>query len=317
MIHVLNGSNIPSVAKIIQIPGTGSGIPDTTQPVQVAGLTVTPVGSTQLNLAWTANTESDLNHYNVYRGTTAGFAVTLGTTTPLATPTANSYQNTGLSPSTTYYYKVSAVDNAGNIGPLSAERSGTTGATADTTPPGQVVGLGVTTASSTQLNLAWTQNPESDRNHYNVYRSTTAGFAVTLGTTTPVGTPTTNSYQNTGLSPSTTYYYKVSAVDNTGNIGPFSAERSGVTNSSSDTVIPSVAITSPANNASLPHGNILVQGTASDNPGGSGIFDVQVRTDNNPWVLATPQSAGNWSTWSITGTAPNRRTALYSSKSYR
>ena len=134
------------------------GIPDTTPPVQVAGLTVTPVGSTQLNLAWTANTETDLNHYNVYRGTTAGFAVTLGTTTPVGTPTTNSYQNTGLSPSTTYYYKVSAVDNAGNIGPLSAERSGTTGATADTTPPVQVAGLGVTTASSTQLNLAWTQN---------------------------------------------------------------------------------------------------------------------------------------------------------------
>jgi hypothetical protein len=38
---------------------------------------------------------------------------------------------------------------------------------------------------------------------------------------------------------------------------------------------------------------------ASDNRGGSGIFDVQVRTDNNPLVLATPQSAGNWSTWSI------------------
>ena len=129
-------------------------------------------------------------------------------------------------------------------------------------------------------------------------------LAVTLGTTTPVGTPTTNSFSNTGLNPSTTYYYKVSAVDNAGNIGPLSAERSGVTNSSSDTTIPSVAITSPANNASLPHGNILVQGTASDNPGGSGIFDVQVRTDNNPWVLATPQSAGNWSTWSITVQLP-------------
>ena len=229
MIHVLNGSNIPSVAKIIQIPGTGSGIPDTTPPVQVAGLTVTPVGSTQLNLAWTANTETDLNHYNVYRGTTAGFAVTLGTTTPVGTPTTNSFSNTGLNPSTTYYYKVSAVDNAGNIGPLSAERSATTGATADTTPPVQVAGLAVTTASSSQLNLAWTQNPESDLNHYNVYRGTTAGFAVTLGTTTPIATPTANSYQNTGLSPSTTYYYKVSAVDNAGNIGPLSAERSGTT----------------------------------------------------------------------------------------
>jgi Big-like domain-containing protein len=71
-------------------------------------------------------------------------------------------------------------------------------------------------------------------------------------------------------------------VDNAGNIGSLSAERSGATNASSDTTIPSVAITSPANNASLPRGNILVQGTASDNPGGSGIFDVEVRTDNNP-----------------------------------
>jgi hypothetical protein len=114
----------------------------------------------------------------------------------------------------------------------------------------------------------------------NRYRGTTAGFSVTLGTTTPVGTPTTNSFSNTGLNPSITYYYKVSAVGNTGNIGPLSAERSGVTHSSSETVIPSVAITSPANNASLPCGSILVQGTASDNLGGSGIFDVTLQATN-------------------------------------
>ena len=171
---------------------------------------------------------------------------------------------------------------------------------ADTTPPGQVAGLAVTTASSTQLNLAWTQNPESDLNHYNVYRGTTAGFSVNLATTIPTAAPTTNLFPNTGLNPSTTYYYKVSAVDNAGNIGPLSSERSGTTSASSDTTIPSVTITSPTNNASLGSGSILVQGIASDNLGGSGIFDVQVRTDNNPWVLTTPQSAGNWSTWSIT-----------------
>ena len=91
------------------------------------------------------------------------------------------------------------MDNAGNIGPLSSEQSATTATPPDTTPPVQVAGLAVTTASSTQLNLAWTQNPESDLNHYNVYRGTTAGFVVTLGTTTPIATPTANSYQNTGL----------------------------------------------------------------------------------------------------------------------
>ena len=122
---------------------------DTTPPAQVAGLSVTAASSTQLNLAWTANTEPDLNHYNVYRGTTAGFPVTLGTTIPVATPTTSSYSNTGLSPSTTYYYKVSAVDNAGNIGTLSTERFATTLTPADTTPPAQVAGLSVTAASST------------------------------------------------------------------------------------------------------------------------------------------------------------------------
>ena len=55
---------------------------DIIAPSQVTGLNVTTASDTQLNLAWTANTESDLNHYNVYRGITPGFTVTLGTTTP-------------------------------------------------------------------------------------------------------------------------------------------------------------------------------------------------------------------------------------------
>ena len=91
MIHVLNSLGVPSVAKIIQIPGTGSGGGDTTPPAKVLGLTVTPISSSRLDLAWTANTEPDLGHYNIYRGTTAGFAVNPATDTPLAQPTTNSY----------------------------------------------------------------------------------------------------------------------------------------------------------------------------------------------------------------------------------
>ena len=120
MIHVLDGSFVPSTAQIIQIPGTGDQ-----PPAKVTGLTVTRSSSaprTQLNLAWNANTEPDLNHYNVYRGTVAGFPVTPGTTVPVATPTTNSYMNTGRTPGTTYYYRVAAVDNAGNIGPYQMKR---------------------------------------------------------------------------------------------------------------------------------------------------------------------------------------------------
>ena len=48
MIHVLNGIGVPSVAKIIQIPGAGTGIGgDITPPSKVMGLTVTPNTGTQ------------------------------------------------------------------------------------------------------------------------------------------------------------------------------------------------------------------------------------------------------------------------------
>jgi hypothetical protein len=132
MIHVLDNSLVPSIAQIIQIPGTGSGVPST--PAQVTGLAVATAGSTQLNLSWTANTEPDLNHYNVYRSTTYGFTVNTATDTPIASPTTNSYSNTGLTASTTYYYRVAAVNNSGLIGAVSTQ---TFGDTAPTTTTGQ------------------------------------------------------------------------------------------------------------------------------------------------------------------------------------
>ena len=54
--------------------------------------------------------------------------MTPGVTSPAGTSAANSYSSTGLSPSTTYYYKVAAKDNAGNIGLLSSEKSAMTAA---------------------------------------------------------------------------------------------------------------------------------------------------------------------------------------------
>jgi hypothetical protein len=129
MVHVLNSAGIPSIAEIIQIPGSGGGGGggDTTPPSKVLGLTATTAtGGSQINLNWNANTEPDLDHYNIYRGTTAGFPVNTTNDTPLATPTTNSYSNTGLTASTTYYYKVAAVDTSNNIGALSDEASATT-----------------------------------------------------------------------------------------------------------------------------------------------------------------------------------------------
>ncbi|MBN1330098.1 MAG: S8 family serine peptidase [Candidatus Heimdallarchaeota archaeon] len=100
----------------------GGGGGDTTPPAKVTGLTATAISSSQINLAWTANSESDLSYYKIYRN-----GAYIGQTT------TNSYSDTGLAASTTYSYRVSAVDTSGNEGQLSDTASATTGSGGSTT----------------------------------------------------------------------------------------------------------------------------------------------------------------------------------------
>jgi hypothetical protein len=62
-------------------------------------------------------------------------------------------------------------------------------------------------------------------------------------------------------------------------------------------------ITSPANNASVPHGNILVQGISSAGLSAGGIKNVLVRADTGATIFlyttAEPFVPGNRSKWSI------------------
>ena len=76
---------------------------------------------------------------------------------------------------------------------------------------------------------------------------------------------------------------------------------------SSDTTAPTVAITSPANGATIsgPSTGVTVNvaGTASDNSGGSGIQKVEVQVGTaNAFKLATPRAPSDWSTWSASDT---------------
>jgi hypothetical protein len=86
------------------------------------------------------------------------------------------------------------------------------------------------------------------------------------------------------------------ATDNAGNIQWTAAIPFTVTGP--DTTRPSVAVTSPTPNSSVPRGTVVIQGTASDNPGGSGIRDVYTRLDTRGYIIATPQAPGDWSSWS-------------------
>jgi hypothetical protein len=58
-----------------------------------------------------------------------------------------------------------------------------------------------------------------------------------------------------------------------------------------------VKITNPSANLTVPAGIVSVQGTTSDNVGGSGRI-VQVRADSSTFSAATPSAPGDWSSWS-------------------
>jgi subtilisin len=106
---------------------------DTSSPDQVNGLGVTPVSSSQLDLIW--DPIVDAVEYKIYRDTER-----------IAITTTTSYSDTNLAPSTTYTYSVSAIDLAGNEGPLSAPKSATTSEAPATTEMVAEI-LGITTDS--------------------------------------------------------------------------------------------------------------------------------------------------------------------------
>ena len=96
--------------------------------------------------------------------------------------------------------------------------------------PSAPSGLTGTAASSSVINLSWTADvapPNCTISGYNIYRSTQSGFTPSSGNLIASGV-TANSYSDTGLAPSTTYFYVVEAVDASGTSAP-SAQSSAAT----------------------------------------------------------------------------------------
>jgi hypothetical protein len=138
--------------------------------------------------------------YNVKRATTSG-----GPYTQLASPTSPTYTDSSVTNGTTYYYVVSALNDAGESA-NSAEISATP--KASSVPPAVPTNLAATAGDSV-VTLTWTAS--SGAKSYYVKRSTTSG-----GPYTQIAAPASNSYTDTALTNGTTYYYVVSAINSAG-----------------------------------------------------------------------------------------------------
>src|SRR5467141_2843340 len=197
----------PLTALLPLLPGCGSyggGGGGTTLPTTPTGLTAT-AGNAQVMLVWTASTGA--TSYYLKRSTTTG-----GPYTQIATQTATSYTDTGLTNGTKYYYVVSAYNSAGQSED-STEVSATP--TGPPTPPSAPTNL-TATASNAQVAIIWTAS--TGATSYNVKRSTTSGSGYVR-----IGTSTAAAFTDMGLTNGTTYYYVVSGVNASGE-GPNSSQ---------------------------------------------------------------------------------------------
>ena len=232
---------------------------DTTAPTAPTGLTATGPTATQLSLSWTASTDNvGVTGYRVERCSGASCS----TFAQIATPTATSYTDSGLTPSTSYSYRVRATDAAGNLSGYSTTATAST--TADTTAPTAPTGLVLSGATATQLVLNWTASTDNvGVTGYRVERCSGASCS----SFAQIAVPTATTYSDSALTPSTSYSYRVRATDAAGNLSGYSSTATSST--TADTSAPTAPTGLTASGATMTQ--LSLSWTAStDNVGVTG-----------------------------------------------
>jgi chitodextrinase len=218
-IYTITANDAANNASGLSQPLSAATAPDVAAPSVPDNLHATGSTISSISLAWTAATDNvAVTGYKIYRdGSLVGSS---------ASP---SFTDVGLTVSTTYSYTVSAYDASNNQSAQSAPFS--TASSDDTTAPSTPSGLHTTTILDNAVTLAWTASTDDVAvTGYKIYRDGSL-----------VGTSTTTSYTDNGLSPATDYSYSIKAYDAATNTSPASSALA--TQTAYDTTDPSV----PAN----------------------------------------------------------------------
>jgi hypothetical protein len=165
-------------------------------------LTATAVSDGRIDLAWTDNAWNETGYY-VEIATDANFENVIDSVELNAN--TQTYSDTGLDEATTYYYRV-ATEGDYEWSDFCEPASAKTLLKAPTD-------LDTTVVSSSRVDLTWTDNTDLETG-YVIQRATDADFTQNLTTVTTTAA-NAESFSDTGLNDSTTYYYRVRAINAT------------------------------------------------------------------------------------------------------
>ncbi|MFW0739656.1 fibronectin type III domain-containing protein [Flavobacterium sp. T12S277] len=183
---------------------------DTTKPTSPTNLKVSDIASTSLTLSWTAATDNvAIDKYLV--------SVNNGTAVPV-NGNLLSYNVIGLSPGTLYSFKVFAQDAAGNVSNPSLTINESTALLIE--KPSYITCY---SSGENKITIEWDLPPRSSgASYYEVWRRTAGGTSALIATSSNLSYLDTGSYD-------TTYFYKVRAVNSSGNVSDFTIEESATT----------------------------------------------------------------------------------------
>jgi len=207
---VVLGATSASFQRLVEPGGSSSNLkPADSQPPAPSGLTATTASDSEIDLAWTPSTGGGILAQGVLMFTDPSCSV--GGAEIVVSGSATTYAWTGLAGGTAYSFEVFDANATGNS-PVSDCASATT----DPGPvPPAPTGLTATTASDSEIDLAWTPSTGGGILAQGVLMFTDPSCSVGGAEIVVSGSATT--YAWTGLAAGTTYSFEVFDANATGN----------------------------------------------------------------------------------------------------
>ena len=290
----VNDANLHSVASA---EASATPAAPVTVPGAPRGLVAT-AGDAQVSLSWKAPSSdggATITGYRVYQGASGK---------PVASVTGTAATVKSLSNGTTYSFKVTAVNKAGE-GTASGAASATPAAAV--TKPGAPNGLAASPGNG-KVTLSWKapgSNGGAAISGYEIYRGTSPGgeSGTPLNASLVAGT----SYTVTGLTNATTYYFTVAAVNKAKLQGGKSGEASATPAAASASASASASSSASASASA----GASATGQASASPSG-GATAAAAGTPGAPTGLtATPGNGEVGLSWTAPATAGGAAPASY------